>query len=48
MWHLFQHTDSRFDVDIMCRYVRAYQETHPLTIGELWGMSADHTVDFAH
>ena len=30
------HTDSRFDVDSWCGYVRAYQEVQHLTIGELW------------
>jgi Glycosyl hydrolase 36 superfamily, catalytic domain len=30
------HTDSRFDVDSWCSFLRAYQEVQYLTIGELW------------
>src|SRR5207237_1221927 len=33
------HTDSRFDSGMLLRYVRAYQEVQPLTIGELWAVS---------
>lgn len=35
-WAFVAHTDSRFDVDAWCDYVRAYQTIQPLTIGELW------------
>jgi cyclic beta-1,2-glucan synthetase len=35
-WAYVAHTDSRFDPESMIRYVRAYQEVQPLTIGELW------------
>lgn len=35
-WAFVAHTDSRFDVDLWCRFVRAYQCVQPLTIGELW------------
>lgn len=35
-WAFVAHTDSRFDVDIWCRFVHAYQTVQPLTIGELW------------
>lgn len=38
-WAFVAHADSRFDVDMLCRYVRAYQEVQPLTIGELWAIS---------
>jgi cyclic beta-1,2-glucan synthetase len=33
------HTDSRLDVDSLRRFIRAYQETTPLTIGELWAVA---------
>jgi len=32
-WAFVAHADSRFDAGILCRYVRAYQEVQPLTIG---------------
>ena len=35
-WAFVAHTDSRFDVDLWCSFVRAYQKVQPLTIGELW------------
>ncbi|TWT05934.1 GH36-type glycosyl hydrolase domain-containing protein [Reyranella sp. CPCC 100927] len=38
-WAFVAHTDSRFDPDMFCRFVRAYQEIQPLTIGELWAAS---------
>ena len=38
-WAFVAHTDSRFDPDMLVRYVRAYQEVQPLTIGELWAVS---------
>jgi cyclic beta-1,2-glucan synthetase len=38
-WAFVAHADSRFDADMLCRYVRAYQEVQPLTIGELWAIS---------
>ena len=38
-WAFVAHADSRFDAGILCRYVRAYQEVQPLTIGELWAIS---------
>jgi cyclic beta-1,2-glucan synthetase len=37
-WSFVAHTDSRFDPEILARYVRAYQEIQPLTIGELWAV----------
>jgi cyclic beta-1,2-glucan synthetase len=38
-WDFVAHTDSRFDTDMLVRYVRAYQGVQPLTIGELWAVS---------
>ena len=38
-WAFVAHTDSRFDPEILSRYVRAYQEVQPLTIGELWAVA---------
>ena len=38
-WAFVAHADSRFDTEMLCRYVRAYQEVQPLTIGELWAVS---------
>ncbi|WP_309604376.1 GH36-type glycosyl hydrolase domain-containing protein [Phenylobacterium sp.] len=38
-WAFVAHTDSLFDPEILCRYLRAYQEVQPLTIGELWAVA---------
>lgn len=38
-WAFVAHTDSLFDSDLLCRFLRAYQETQPLTIGELWAVA---------
>ena len=38
-WAFVAHTDSRFDSEILCRYVMAYQKVQPLTIGELWAVA---------
>jgi cyclic beta-1,2-glucan synthetase len=38
-WAFVAHTDSRFDSDMLCRFVRAYQTVQPLTIGELWAVA---------
>lgn len=38
-WAFVAHSDSRFDADILLRYVQAYQREQPLTIGELWAVS---------
>lgn len=35
-WAFVAHSDSRFDVDVWCRFIHAYQSVQPLTIGELW------------
>ncbi|MDG4603611.1 MAG: glucoamylase family protein [Defluviicoccus sp.] len=39
VWALVAHTDSRFDPEMLCRYVRAHQEVQVLTIGELWALA---------
>jgi cyclic beta-1,2-glucan synthetase len=36
---LIAHTDSRLDTETLRRFVRAYQQTTPLTIGELWAVA---------
>ena len=38
-WAFVAHTDSRFDPGLLRRFVRAYQEVQPLTIGELWAIA---------
>ena len=38
-WAYVAHTDSQFDAELLRRYVRAYQEVQPLTIGELWAVA---------
>ena len=38
-WAFVAHTDSRFDSEMLVRFVKAYQEVQPLTIGELWAVS---------
>jgi cyclic beta-1,2-glucan synthetase len=38
-WAFIAHTDSRFDAEMLCRFVRAYQSVQPLTIGELWAVA---------
>ena len=38
-WAFVAHTDSRFDPEILRRFVRAYQRVQPLTIGELWAIA---------
>ncbi len=35
-WAYVAHTDSRFEVETLGRFVRAYQRIQPLGIGELW------------
>ena len=37
-WAYVAHTDSRFDSDLLCDFVSAYQSVQPLTIGELWAV----------
>jgi cyclic beta-1,2-glucan synthetase len=38
-WAFVAHTDSRFDPEVLGRFVRAYQRVQPLTIGELWAVA---------
>ena len=38
-WAFVAHTDSRFDPDVLARFVKAYQRVQPLTIGELWAVA---------
>jgi len=38
-WAYVAHTDSRFDLDSLKRFVQAYQRVQPLTIGELWAVT---------
>jgi cyclic beta-1,2-glucan synthetase len=38
-WAFVAHTDSRFDTEMLRRFVRAYQRVQPLTIGELWAIA---------
>ncbi len=38
-WAFVAHTDSRFDPDVLARFVRAYQNVQPLSIGELWAVA---------
>ncbi|KAB7644501.1 glycosyl transferase [Polymorphobacter fuscus] len=38
-WAYVAHTDSRFDPEVLKRFIRAYQTIEPLTIGELWAVA---------
>ncbi|MET0497820.1 MAG: glucoamylase family protein [Steroidobacteraceae bacterium] len=38
-WACIAHSDSRFDVETLRRFVQAYQRVQPLTIGELWAVA---------
>ena len=37
-WAFIAHTDSRFEAEMLRRFVLAYQSVQPLTIGELWAV----------
>ncbi|QUD90829.1 glycosyl transferase [Phenylobacterium montanum] len=39
IWAFVAHTDSLFDPDALCAYLRAYQQVQPLMIGELWAVA---------
>ena len=39
VWAFVAHTDSLFDPEVLGRYVRAYQDVQPLTVGELWAVA---------
>jgi cyclic beta-1,2-glucan synthetase len=36
---LIAHTDSRLDTETLRRFIRAYQQVAPLSIGELWAVA---------
>src|SRR5262245_16462721 len=38
-WAFVAHTDSRFDPEVLRRFVLAYQRVEPLQIGELWAVA---------
>jgi cyclic beta-1,2-glucan synthetase len=38
-WAYVAHTDSRFDLNTLQCFVRAYQRVQPLTIGEVWAVA---------
>ena len=38
-WAFVAHTDSYFDPVVLRRFVLAYQQVQPLTIGELWAIA---------
>ena len=38
-WAFVAHTDSRFEAEMLRRFVSAYQHVQPLTIGELWALA---------
>src|SRR6185369_5323252 len=38
-WAFVAHTDSRFELQSLIRFVNAYQRVQPLTIGELWAIA---------
>ncbi len=38
-WAYVAHTDSRFELDTLRAFVRAYQDVQPLAIGELWAVA---------
>jgi len=38
-WAFVAHTDSRFDAQLLCKFVSAYQTVQPLMIGELWAVA---------
>lgn len=38
-WAFVAHTDSRFEPDLLERFLHSYQKIQPLSIGELWAVS---------
>jgi cyclic beta-1,2-glucan glucanotransferase len=38
-WAFVAHTDSRFEAEMLRRFVLAYQHVQPLTIGEFWALA---------
>src|SRR4051812_8640935 len=43
---LISHTDSRLDTNTLRRFIAAYQQTAPLSIGELWAVAITLRVAF--
>ncbi len=39
-WNFVAHTDSRFDPELLERFVGSYQRITPLSMGELWAIPA--------
>lgn len=39
LWAYVEHTDSRFEIDALQRFIQAYQTVQPLTLGELWAIA---------
>jgi cyclic beta-1,2-glucan synthetase len=37
-WAFVAHTDGAFDEDLWVHFLSAYQETRPLTLGEMWAL----------
>jgi len=37
-WAYVAHTDTRFEVETLARFIRAYQRVQPLGIGEIWAV----------
>ncbi|MDO9315112.1 MAG: glucoamylase family protein [Burkholderiaceae bacterium] len=37
-WAFVAHTDGAFDEDLLIQFLRAYQETRELTLGEMWAL----------
>ena len=37
-WAYVAHTDSRFEIETLRRFIRAYQRVQPLSIGEIWAV----------
>ncbi len=37
-WAFVAHTDSAFNEDLLLHFLRAYQQTRQLTLGELWAL----------
>jgi len=38
-WAFVAHTDSRFDPEMLRRFLHAYQRVDPLSVGELWAVA---------
>jgi cyclic beta-1,2-glucan glucanotransferase len=37
-WAYVAHTDTRFEIETLRRFIRAYQRVQPLSIGEIWAV----------